>query len=142
MKNWYSTPSEDPWQTVQWNQFRKDDGYYIRCGAVAWAIVYAYWDSFKEKNALFGDTCNAYNYSARYMEIKAPIKSAIMSIAGHIGTFNISYSGITWPWRMDDAWKYAFGTGVLIRIKFILQHLFMIWLFNNLNRIKYILINL
>lgn len=109
LKNWYATPTGAPWQTVQWNQFKKDNGNWVGCGPVAWAIVFAYWDSFKGTTGLFGDTCNAYNYSAYGNETQTPIKSAITTIAKHLGTWD--NTGLTLPSRMEDAWKYANDCG-------------------------------
>lgn len=112
LKNYYSTPSGAPWHTVQWYQFEKDNGYAIGCGAVAWGIVYAYWDAFKGKSKLFGEAINTYNYSAYYQVAEPSIKGAIESIAKNIYTFDVTGDqGLTLPTLMELGINYARNCG-------------------------------
>lgn len=102
-----STPSGSPWHTPQWKQFKKSNGYSIGCGAVAWGIVYGYWDAFKGKSKLFGSSFNAGNYTANGDENRSQIKDAITRIARDIGTIDINSQGLTWPSDMEYGYKYG-----------------------------------
>jgi len=76
LTNYYLTPDSVPRHTVQWNQFQYDMvGFgktWVGCGAVAWGIVYAYWDSFKGKSNLFGSV-KAYDYSTELNMLKSSV---------------------------------------------------------------------
>lgn len=111
LSNKCSTPSRSPWHTPQWKQFKKSNGYSIGCGAVAWAIVYGYWDAFKGKGRLFGSSFDAGNYTANGDEKRTQIKNVITRIAQDIGTVDVNSQGLTWPSKMEYGYKYGRSCG-------------------------------
>jgi len=111
LSNKCSTPSGSRWHTPQWKQFKKSNGYSIGCGAVAWGIVYGYWDAFKGKSKLFGSTFNAGDYTANGDEKRTQIKNVITQIASDIGTVDVNSQGLTWPSKMEYGYKYGRSCG-------------------------------
>ena len=102
-----SNKAAAPWHTAQWNQFNKPDGSPIGCGAIAWGIVYGYWDAFKNKPLLFGAGTNALSYSGNYGTYNAAIRAGITSTSEVMGT----YQGGVSPADMELGIKYAKSVG-------------------------------
>ena len=98
------------WHTPQWSQFKKSNGHAIGCGPVAWAIVYAYWRTFKGKTRLFGGK-SVKEMSFHEHSDDKHVKKCIQRLAKLCKTTDQKYKGhkvgYTPPWRMEGGIKYA-----------------------------------
>jgi len=81
---------------------------WVGCGAVAWGIVYAYWDSFKGKSNLFGSV-KAYDYSTQpLMLTSSVIKKALIDISNNIYSVPVTDGEkMTLPSFMENGTWYA-----------------------------------
>ena len=98
------------WHTPQWAQFKKSNGHAIGCGPVAWAIVYAYWRTFKGKTKLFGGNSVAEMSYVKHSD-DSHVKTCIERLAKLCKTSDQKYQGhkvgYTPPGRMELGIKYA-----------------------------------
>ncbi|MGA1865446.1 MAG: hypothetical protein ACMUHX_10315 [bacterium] len=99
----------------RWQQSYLPDGYPVGCGAVAWAMVYAYWSAFHGKNNLFGGL-NINPISGVVNETThSSVGDAISEIAVHLGTtfgeFDGGKYGRTWVHKFERGIQYAIKNG-------------------------------